>query len=114
MSPWWSRQSRPLQGTLQETPPAQLLRRLTSDRQSGTLTVTGGGDTVSLYLLFGHLFHAVGPEGAGESAVRTVLRWDRGSFRFDTRSKLPTEETITRTTAQLLDDLAGGSSESLP
>jgi hypothetical protein len=99
---------------LEETPPAQLLRRLAGERQSGTLTLTRDGETASLYLLFGHLFHAVGAQGAGETVVRSVLSWDRGSFRFDTGSKLPTEETITRTTTQLLDELAGSSTESVP
>src|ERR1700737_4143856 len=73
-----------------------------SERATGTLSVTNGGDSCSLYFLFGHLFHAAGDTGQGEEAVIDALGWHDGQFTFDPRAKLPAEETIKPATGDLL------------
>jgi cell division septation protein DedD len=55
-----------------------------------------------LYFLFGHLFHAASPSGQGEDVVLQALSWHDGSFRFDPRAKLPPEETIKSSPAELI------------
>ena len=65
-----------------------------AERATGTLTIDNGGDSCSLYFLFGHLFHASGPGGQGEEVVIDALGWEDGSYQFDPRAKLPAEETI--------------------
>ncbi len=91
-----------IQGDLGATDVASLLRGMQQERATGTLSVTGGGRACSLYFLFGHLFHAVGDGQEGEAAVLEALGWHSGSFTFDARAKLPPEETITASTADLL------------
>src|SRR6202035_2834462 len=61
-----------------------------------------GGEAYSLFFLFGHLFHAYGNGSQGEEAVFTPLSWRQGDYSFDPKSKLPTEETITAPTADIL------------
>jgi hypothetical protein len=73
-----------------------------AERATGTLTIDNGGDSASLYFLFGHLFHASGPGGQGEEVVIDALGWDDGSYQFDPRAKLPAEETIKASPAELI------------
>ncbi|HUY96193.1 MAG TPA: DUF4388 domain-containing protein [Verrucomicrobiae bacterium] len=91
-----------VQGDLDTTDVASLLRGMQQERATGTLAVSDGTRQCSLYFLFGHLFHAVGNGQQGEAAVLDALGWHRGSFSFDARAKLPPEETITASTADLL------------
>ncbi|HEV3124422.1 MAG TPA: DUF4388 domain-containing protein [Candidatus Dormibacteraeota bacterium] len=90
------------QGSLTDTSLAALLEAMQSERATGTLSVTNGGDSCSLYFLFGHLFHAAGDTGQGEEAVIDALGWHDGQFTFDPRAKLPAEETIKSATGDLL------------
>src|SRR2546423_14950419 len=71
-------------------------------RATGTLQVRNGGEAFSLFFLFGHLFHAYGDGSQGEEAVFEPLAWRQGDYTFDPKSKLPTEETITAPTADIL------------
>src|SRR5207249_324116 len=64
--------------------------------------VRSGGEAFSLFFLFGHLFHAYGNGSQGEEAVFEPLAWRQGDYTFDPKSKLPTEETITAPTADIL------------
>jgi hypothetical protein len=73
-----------------------------AQRRTGTLPVTAGSRTCSLYFLFGHLFHAAGDTLTGEAAVNECLTWQDVHYTFDTKAKLPTEETIARTMDQIL------------
>src|SRR5438874_13381828 len=73
-----------------------------AQRATGTLQVRNGGEAFSLFFLFGHLFHAFGDGSQGEDAVFTPLAWREGDYSFDPKSKLPTEETITAPTADIL------------
>ena len=73
-----------------------------AQRATGTLQVRSGGEAFSLFFLFGHLFHAYGNGSQGEEAVFEPLAWRQGDYSFDPKSKLPTEETITAPTADIL------------
>ncbi len=90
------------QGSLQESDLAALLQTMQSERATGTLTLEDGTDSCSMFFLFGHLFHAVSPEGDGEDVVIRALGWRAGSFHFDPRAKLPAEETIKSSPAELI------------
>jgi len=89
-------------GRLAETPLLALLQSMQAQRATGTLQVRNGGEAFSLFFLFGHLFHAFGDGSQGEDAVFTPLAWREGDYSFDPKSKLPTEETITAPTADIL------------
>ena len=90
------------QGSLRDGGLATLLQAMQAERATGTLTIDNGGDGCSLYFLFGHLFHASGPSGQGEEVVIDALGWDDGSYQFDPRAKLPAEETIKASPAELI------------
>lgn len=90
------------QGSLRDGGLATLLQSMQAERATGTLTIDNGGDNCSLYFLFGHLFHASGPGGQGEEVVIDALGWDDGSYQFDPRAKLPAEETIKASPAELI------------
>ncbi len=90
------------QGSLKESDLASLLQTMQSERATGTLTLEDGTNTSSMFFLFGHLFHAVSPEGDGEDVVIRALSWHDGSFHFDPRAKLPAEETIKSSPAELM------------
>jgi Domain of unknown function (DUF4388) len=90
------------QGSLQEADLASLLQTMQSERATGTLTLEDGNDSCSMFFLFGHLFHAVSPEGDGEEVVIRALSWRAGNFHFDPRAKLPAEETIKSSPAELI------------
>jgi len=89
-------------GSLDQTPLLSLLQSMQAQRATGTLQVRNGGGAFSLFFLFGHLFHAYGDGSQGEEAVFEPLAWRQGDYTFDPKSKLPTEETITAPTADIL------------
>src|SRR3989440_3099670 len=89
-------------GSLDQTPLLSLLESMQAQRATGTLQVRSGGEAFSLFFLFGHLFHAYGNGSQGEEAVFEPLAWRQGDYSFDPKSKLPTEETITAPTADIL------------
>src|SRR3989475_6143524 len=89
-------------GSLTQTPLLTLLQSKQAQRATGTLQVRSGGEAFSLFFLFGHLFHAYGNGSQGEEAVFEPLAWRQGDYTFDPKSKLPTEETITAPTADIL------------
>lgn len=89
-------------GSLDSTPLLSLLQSMQAQRATGTLQVRNGGEAFSLFFLFGHLFHAYGNGSQGEEAVFEPLSWRQGDYTFDPKSKLPTEETITAPTADIL------------
>jgi Domain of unknown function (DUF4388) len=90
------------QGSLSDGGLATLLQSMQAERATGTLTIDNSGDSCSLYFLFGHLFHASGPGGQGEEVVIDALGWHDGSYQFDPRAKLPAEETIKASPAELI------------
>jgi hypothetical protein len=80
----------------------QVLQAIQKGRETGTLVLTAGERTGSLYFLFGHLFHAVCGAATGEIALQDVLGWSDVRYAFDKKSPLPTEETIERPLDQIL------------
>jgi len=92
---------------LHESDLASLLQTMQSERATGTLTLEDGADNCSLFFLFGHLFHATAPDGDGEDVVLRALSWHEGNFRFDPRAKLPAEETIKSSPAELISAAEG-------
>ncbi|MFN2465576.1 MAG: DUF4388 domain-containing protein [Candidatus Dormibacteria bacterium] len=90
-------------GTLAELSLEGILDTVQKDRATGTLHIRSAEGEATLYFLFGHLFHAVdGGDAQGEPVVHTVLGWSEGNFTFDAKAKLPAEETIKVSTAELL------------
>ena len=73
-----------------------------AQRKTGTLQLTAGGRTCSLYFLFGHLFHVASDTLTGEPALQECLTWPDMKYTFDAKAKLPTEETIARSIDQIL------------
>jgi hypothetical protein len=90
------------QGSLSHHSLASVLLDLQSKRATGALTVSAPSGSCSLYLLFGHLFHAAGDAGRGSEAVVTALSWRQGDFVFEPRASLPMEQTISATTEELV------------
>src|SRR5438132_1422232 len=95
-------------GNLDQTPLLSLLQSMQAQRATGTLQVRNGGEAFSLFFLFGHLFHAYGNGSQGEDAVFQPLTWRQGDYSFDPKSKLPTEETITAPTTDILAEARPG------
>ncbi len=73
-----------------------------AERRTGMLQLTAGGQTCSLYFLFGHLFHAASDTLTGEPALQECLTWQDIHYTFNSKAKLPTDETIERPTAEIL------------
>jgi hypothetical protein len=81
-------------GTLAATALPDLMRTIAEYRASGTLELVAPTETFALYFLFGRIFHALGPGIEGESALGRALRLPDALYRFDTKSRLPRETTI--------------------
>jgi Domain of unknown function (DUF4388) len=79
-----------------------LLRSMQTARETGTLQVTAGDRSASLYFLFGHLFHAASGTLTGEPALQECLAWQDFRYTFDKTAKLPTEESIERQMNEIL------------
>ena len=95
-------------GTLTELPLSQILETVQKDRATGTLHVKSSGGDATLYFLFGHLFHAQNGDRQGEDVVFEALAWADGDFTFDSKAKLPAEETIKISTADILAQAPNG------
>jgi hypothetical protein len=102
------------QGLLQESSLASLLQTMQTERATGALALESESETASLFFLFGHLFHASGPTGQGEDVVLNALSWQDGSFHFDPRAKLPPEETIKSSPAELIAEAVRRAPEAAP
>lgn len=96
-----------LSGSLAQSSLRTLLLTMQARRATGTLTVTSNDQVCSLHLLFGHLFHASCGEVEGEQAVQEALSWADGNYAFDPKARLPTAETVTRPTDQVLAEAVG-------
>jgi len=71
-----------------------ILDGLRANRATGCLRVTSGSRQANLYLLFGHVYHAEGPAGTGDTALAEASAWSPVSVQLDARAKLPETETI--------------------
>ena len=74
-------------------------------RSSGILSVSSEGQVCSIAFLFGHVFHARCGSIVGEEALRMALAWHHPDLSFDTKTKMPVEETITRPIDDMLREL---------
>ncbi|MFN2464080.1 MAG: DUF4388 domain-containing protein [Candidatus Dormibacteria bacterium] len=98
-------------GTLAELSLEGILDSIQKDRATGTLHLRSSDGEATLYFLFGHLFHATDPSPEqGEVVVHRALGWATGDFSFDAKAKLPAEETIKVSTAELLANRPGAAS----
>ena len=88
--------------SLTEGSPRALLRSLQAERKTGTLQLTAGGRSCSLYFLFGHLFHAASGTLTCEAVVLDCLDWHDVQSTFDEKATLPTEESIERPMDEIL------------
>ena len=77
-----------------DAPLPEIMNLLSQDRATGTLRVTSGEQTASLYFVFGKLFHAEKDNLEGDEALREVLTWRPVISTLDRRSALPAKETI--------------------
>ena len=89
-------------GSLSELSLREILERMQKERATGTLKLTTDSRQATLYFLFGHLFHAVDENREGEDVVYDALGWNHGDFAFDSKAKLPAEESIKVPTAEIL------------
>ena len=101
-------------GSLAETNLRSLLEGAQSERATGTLTIRNGGQAYTLYFLFGHLFHATGEGATGDEAVLGALGQSEGDFAFDAKAKLPADETVKSTIAELVNAAGEGAAPSAP
>jgi hypothetical protein len=101
-------------GTLTEMPLESILESVQQDRATGTLHLNSPGGTATLYFLFGHLFHAADGDRVGVPVVNQTLEWTEGDFTFDSKAKLPAEESIKVSTADLLAGKGGNVSQPSP
>jgi hypothetical protein len=85
-----------------------VLETIQKERATGTLHLDAAAGKATLYFLFGHLFHAADSKRTGEAVVFDTLGWNEGDFSFDSKAKLPAEESIKRSTAELLAARAAG------
>lgn len=90
------------QGTLSETSLRNLLETAQGERATGILSVRDGDRSATLYLLFGSLVHAESGGQVGDQAVVDALGWQEGEFTFDSKAKLPADETVNGTLADLI------------
>jgi hypothetical protein len=79
-----------------------LLRSIQAGRETGTLQLTAGERTGSLYFLFGHLFHVTSGTLTGEHALQECLTWQDFRYTFDKTAQLPTVQTIERPIDEIL------------
>jgi hypothetical protein len=73
-----------------------------SERATGRLSLEAGEGSCSLFFLYGHLFHATGPDVEGEAVVLRALSWTRGNYHYDRRAKLTAKETVRSSPAELI------------
>ena len=95
-------------GSLVDVPPTVLLQAMQEGRATGRLTLRPDGQpAISLYYLFGHLFHAVSGGAEGDQAVLRALNLSTGDFEFEPRVRLPEAESVTTPLWQLLEQRSG-------
>lgn len=73
-----------LKGSLAQTSVADLIQFLNSGRRTGEFVAkrTPDGLEARLYFLAGELVHVVAGQDEGMSALRDVIQWQHGAFRF--------------------------------
>jgi hypothetical protein len=88
-------------GNLIQIPLLDILRLLSLRGQTGRLELENGSHHGEIYLIDGHLVHAVIDAQVGDAAIYTLMDWLQGDFNFVPDAAAP-EESLTSNTEQLL------------
>ncbi len=99
-----------LTGNLAQMPIGDMVRMLTAAGQSGRLDLADRGDRGAIYLRDGAIVHATHGPASGETALRHLMTWASGAFRFEAQAASP-EVTIHRPAAELLAEIAAMAAE---
>jgi len=98
-----------IEGSLEETPVAAVLYNLSQSRVTGKLEVMGEDSTGDVFFENGMPKHAGTPSEYGDSAIKELVTWEKGSFVFkpNVRTDMKSVEKPLATTVaegnQLLD-----------
>lgn len=71
-----------LSGNLTHLPLLEILRLLSSERQTGRLSLSNGASKGEIFLREGNVVHAASGEQISEEAVYSLMGWLQGDFRF--------------------------------
>ncbi|MFN8508274.1 MAG: DUF4388 domain-containing protein [Dehalococcoidia bacterium] len=99
-----------LTGNLAQMPIGDMVRMLTAAGQSGRLDLADRGDRGAIYLREGAIIHATHGPASGELALRHLMTWTSGAFRFEAQA-VTTEATIHRPASELLAEIAAMAAE---
>lgn len=99
-----------LTGNLAQMPIGDMVRMLTAAGQSGRLDLADRGDRGAIYLRDGSIVHATHGPASGELALRHLMTWTSGAFRFEAQAAAP-EATIHRPASELLMEIAAMAAE---
>ncbi|UCG38274.1 MAG: DUF4388 domain-containing protein [bacterium] len=89
-----------VEGSLSEVSLVDLLQIFGLNRRTGTLNLHNNGDTGVIHLLDGVVISTVLGETTGEKALYRILRWHKGSFRYQ-----PGPVAVTRNITRSMDAL---------
>lgn len=99
-----------LTGNLSQMPIGDMVRMLTAAGQTGRLDLADRGDRGAIYLREGAIVHATHGPASGEIALRHLMAWNSGAFRFEAMATTP-DTTIQRPAAELLGEIAAMAAE---
>jgi hypothetical protein len=84
LSPSQSNRSNPLEGDLSDMPMPQILQAMAMNQATGKLEVVGDDATGDIYFERGIPTHAATPAEYGDDAIRELVAWEKGSYKFHT------------------------------
>ncbi|TKJ31276.1 MAG: hypothetical protein CEE40_01860 [Chloroflexi bacterium B3_Chlor] len=90
-----------LSGNLAQLPLLEILKLLSSEGQTGRLSLSNGASKGEIFLREGNVVHAASGEHISEEAVYSLMGWLQGGFRFVPDVGAP-EESVTTPTEQVL------------
>lgn len=90
-----------LSGNLAHLPLLEILRLLSSQGQTGRLSLSNGAIKGEIFLRKGNVVHAASGEHISEEAVYSLMGWLQGDFRFIPEVAAP-EESLTTPMERLL------------
>lgn len=99
-----------LNGRVEKTDVATLLRSVERDKLSGELSFNRQGERIDLYFLFGQLYHAKWSDVTGIDAVSELLTWKTGNYGF-TEGIIPAQASISDDIDRILEQGSHGSSQ---
>ena len=90
-----------LSGNLAQLPLLEIVKLLSSEGQTGRLSLSNGASKGEIFLREGNVVHAASGEHISEEAVYSLMGWLQGGFRFIPDVAAP-EESVTTPTEQVL------------